>query len=621
MDIKIYVCHHKPWVTLKNDVFEPIQVGRKLARKSLPDMIGDDTGDNISYKNKEWCELTALYWIWKNTSHDYVGLMHYRRYISFNLENHHDDVINGISAKDIEKNLWNYEGCEFLLTKYPVVTSPIYNIHPIGLPHKIQSSYEHYCDEHYKKDMDLMISIVKEKFPEYYIDFLRSIYSKKCFFGNIVVMRRDIFIKYCDFIFSVLNEVEKKIDVSEYNYYQKRVFGFLAERLSNVFVENLKNKEIAIYHAPMVYVGDKDISFNSQFVQKCVINRIPYNQNILYGGIVNIVMSFNDKYSIHAQVVIDSLLSHTKNGKKIFFYIIYDDNLSNKNIEKLNNKYKQKTNLYFIYAKNTFIEKFPLNRDYISINTYYRLIIHEVLPETVKRVIYIDSDVVVCDDIINLWNIDLGGKIIGGCQDEGGVLQSRRLFGNKANNTYINAGVLLFDIEKAIEKYSNLSFYYSEVFYRNMENITLQDQDIVNIAYKNDIKIIPLNWNVTSRIYSANDLDKAYSDQEEKDARENPWIIHYTDTRKPWKFSSTHPLKKLYWFYRENGGSDYFSIYNFVSKKNTKVKIYVIKKVMHINYGETTIKVPEIIVIYAMKIASKIKGIINYIKLDRSKNS
>ncbi|MFT9015058.1 MAG: DUF4422 domain-containing protein [Acetobacter sp.] len=607
MDIKVYVCHHKPWSTLKNEVFEPIQVGRSLAKTTLPGMLGDDTGDNISHKNKEWCELTALYWIWKNTSHDYVGLMHYRRYVSFNPDIRHDTSINGISAEDIKRNMWTRDGLAATFRTHAVVTSPIYSIHPINLPLMIQSSYEHYCGEHYKKDIDTMMSIIKTKFPEYYIDALHSIYAQKCFFGNIAIMRRDIFNDYCSFLFGVLNEAERQIDVSSYDTYQKRLFGFLAERLSNVFFEHLqsRDKTLKIHHAPMVSVGEEDPVFDSGSIARRIMEKTPQEQDISFGGTINIVMSFDDRYADHAQATIESLLAHTHNGNRIHFHIIHDQRLSRDKIHHLENRYRGLTQFSFYIVQNTFIEKFPLNRDHISINTYYRLVMQDILPASVTRVIYLDSDIIVCDDITTLWNIDLGEKIIGGALDEGGVLQSRRLFGNKANSTYINAGILIFDIGKAVEKYTNLPFYYSEVFYRNQPLITLQDQDIINIAYKDDLHIIPLNWNTNSRIYSANDLDRAYSKDAEQNARENPFIIHFTDSRKPWKFSCLHPLKQLYWFYREKAGLGQPSFYERISKNNTTFRIRSDAKTLYVSSDRINIKIPRKAAIQILKVLRK----------------
>ena len=88
-DVKIFIAYHKDAQRIKSDILTPIHVGHAIApeivKNQLQDMIGDDTGDNISYKNLNYCELTALYWAWKNCDADYIGFMHYRRHLSFNL--------------------------------------------------------------------------------------------------------------------------------------------------------------------------------------------------------------------------------------------------------------------------------------------------------------------------------------------------------------------------------------------------------------------------------------------------------------------------------------------------------------------------------------------------------
>ena len=82
-DATILVCCHKPYNCLKDDNFLPIQVGKSISRIDIG-IIGDDTGDNLSNKNKSYCELTGIYWFWKNRPiPKYVGLYHYRRYFMF----------------------------------------------------------------------------------------------------------------------------------------------------------------------------------------------------------------------------------------------------------------------------------------------------------------------------------------------------------------------------------------------------------------------------------------------------------------------------------------------------------------------------------------------------------
>ena len=91
-EVRIYLSYHKDSERLKTDILTPIHVGRAIAseeaRSRLSDIIGDDTGDNISIKNASYCELTAQYWAWKNTKSDYVGFFHYRRHLIFSEDNH-----------------------------------------------------------------------------------------------------------------------------------------------------------------------------------------------------------------------------------------------------------------------------------------------------------------------------------------------------------------------------------------------------------------------------------------------------------------------------------------------------------------------------------------------------
>ncbi|MBE7082228.1 MAG: DUF4422 domain-containing protein [Clostridiales bacterium] len=82
--INILISCHKDFNTLKNDVFMPIQVGAAINNTKINSFLHDnDSLDNISHKNKSYCEMIAIYYAWKNMSADYFGLFHYRRYLSF----------------------------------------------------------------------------------------------------------------------------------------------------------------------------------------------------------------------------------------------------------------------------------------------------------------------------------------------------------------------------------------------------------------------------------------------------------------------------------------------------------------------------------------------------------
>lgn len=553
MDIKIYVCHHKEGPIFRNEFFEPIQVGKAISGHTINEIIGDDTGENISHKNKEWCELTAIYWIWKNTNHDYVGINHYRRYMNFAKDAGNKTLL---LDKNIDFLLYCSQHIKEICNTHDIITSPLCKVHQVSSPTNVQNLYENYRYNHFENDLETTLSIIKNTQKEYYEASRLVLGLDFCFFGNMLLMRRDLFNEYCNFIFSVLFEVEKTIDTTYYDYYQKRVFGFLAERLSNVFVmkKHLFGEKKRVYHAGQISLPNfaKAYDFSHLFKK---IQSEPQNQEIAlpvgHGGTIHIVISFDDAYMEQAVTSIYSLMKNSIHSEKMSLHVIHDNRLGENNISNIEKTFPNLSFSFYNVENDPLPEVFPKNRPHISKNTYYRLIMQDFLPADVERLIYVDLDTVICDDITQLWNTDLGDKIIAGCPDEGGVTQSRKLFGRLHNRTYINAGIFIFEIKKAKGKYKNLRFLYMESFSKNMKNITLQDQDILNIAFKDDIYLLPLRWNVGSRIYRNNEIDCAYSAAEEKSAAEDPALIHFTGEEKPWKDGSNHPLKMIYFLYRD----------------------------------------------------------------------
>lgn len=238
MDIKILVAAHKKYWMPNDDVYLPIHVGRE--GKTDLGYIGDNTGDNISAKNANYCELTGLYWAWKNLKNDYIGLCHYRRY--FARENIHTDNIEKkktaiLHRKDYEKLLQEYDVILPVKRNYYVET--------------VRSQYEH---AHNKRDIDETKRIVLELYPEYSEAFEKVMGRTKLYILNMFVMKKQQFDEYCSWLFSILFELEKRIDISSYNMYEARVFGFIAERLFNVWLEKqqLNVKEIPVINLEKV---------------------------------------------------------------------------------------------------------------------------------------------------------------------------------------------------------------------------------------------------------------------------------------------------------------------------------------------------------------------------------
>lgn len=545
MRIKILVCHHRPYPFVKNACFLPVQVGRSNSGQILDYAVPDNSGDNISEKNASWCELTALYWAWKNLNADYYGLMHYRRLLHFGSAGNGCHIFNAVTEREVASFGWTPQAVARACERFDIITGPEWSIHPAGLPDHIMSAREFYAREHDVRALDIVTEIVRERYPDHYLPLLQSLSETTCVWGNIAVMRSLYFHKYCSFLFEVLGEAERRIDTSGYDSYQRRVFGFLAERLLNGWLTYARTAfpGLRTVTLPLVYgVAEKPVLRNlhpDSTGAGCKTSRM------------TICMSFDDRYAPHAAVAISSALKHAATGQEIDFFVICDARLSELNRAKIRAMGRKGVTFYFLEVTPDMLPALPLNRKYISLNTYYRLLMLRLLPPGTNRVLYLDSDVVVCSSLAELWETPMEDCCIAGVPDEGDVLQCRRLYPH-AGPDYFNAGVVLFNVAQINRCFPDMLVACAERYYRHQDIITLQDQDMLNLTFRRSIRRLPLRWNVSSRMFTCNDLEHSYTVEEATEAVNAPGILHYTDSKKPWNLFCDHPLRHLYWQYRRD---------------------------------------------------------------------
>ena len=174
----------------EDSVYVPVQVGAAL--HPALGYIPDNTGDNISDKNPNYCELTALYWAWKNLDADYIGLVHYRRYFTrkevHNIEKKKEQILDGKEWENI-------------LSKYPVVVPDKRNYY-------IETNRSHYNHAHHTEGLDLAEQIIKEKFPDYLPAFNTIMNRTWAYMFNMFVMRRNLFNDYMAWMFDILGCVK-----------------------------------------------------------------------------------------------------------------------------------------------------------------------------------------------------------------------------------------------------------------------------------------------------------------------------------------------------------------------------------------------------------------------------
>ncbi len=232
MNTRMYVMTHKKIAELPDDIYQPLHVG-KAGGESLG-YAGDDTGDNISAKNPYYCELTGMYWLWKNINCEVIGICHYRRFF----------LRDG--------SLLNKETIERLIGQYPIII-------PNSRCVKDANVYQHYAKRHYAKDLDLCREVIEKKYPVYVAAFDYAMDTILVSTGNMWITRKDIYDRYCQWLFDILFEVEKHLDMTGYDSYQQRVMGFLSERLFRVWLmmqpepiteENVDMMEIEDFFKP-----------------------------------------------------------------------------------------------------------------------------------------------------------------------------------------------------------------------------------------------------------------------------------------------------------------------------------------------------------------------------------
>lgn len=224
MDIKILIATHKPYWMPSDHMYVPLHVGAEgcIGNDGFHLDFGylkDNTGDNISSKNANFCELTGLYWAWKNLNAEYLGLAHYRRHYS-----------NGNFWGNKKSKVITQSELEKIINKVDIVL-------PKPRNYWIETNYSQYSHAHHSIDLDTTRIILQEKYPEYvkaYDDCMKRTIGHRF---NMFVMRRDFFDKYCDWLFDILFELERRLDISTYNNNDRRVFGFVSERLLDVWLE------------------------------------------------------------------------------------------------------------------------------------------------------------------------------------------------------------------------------------------------------------------------------------------------------------------------------------------------------------------------------------------------
>ena len=256
--VKIFAFYYKNTpVLIQDDMYYPIMAGN--ASVGSTSIQGDDTGDNISDKNKNYSELTGIYWVWKNMKEDIVGSCHYRRYFTAKPEpflykfkrllympiglyrKRYGLIYTGNTSCFLPRILEKEEICR-IMSEYDAV-----------LPQARKLRYSvrtHYGRHHNINDFKVLELIITQKYPDYIEAFNMMLNSNRLYANNMFILHNDHYQEFMEWWFDILFEFERQINVSQYAGYQERILGFIAERLLNVW---FIKRQLKVLELPVVY--------------------------------------------------------------------------------------------------------------------------------------------------------------------------------------------------------------------------------------------------------------------------------------------------------------------------------------------------------------------------------
>ncbi len=596
-DIIIFNGFHSDCRLIENEIVKPLLLG--AANKNV-NFAGfkDNDGDNISDLNPIYCELTGQYWMWKNIECDYIGFFHYRRQLLFNesnnLKSDNWGLLNyDVNSKNLEKELCiEVSNIRSIVGKYDVVLPEKWNVQNAGS----KSMYDHYLktDKLNIKDLDKAVEIVKRDYPHFKEIIQKSMNSKEGYFTNIFVMKKEIYNKYCEWLFPILFETYESIDDKYYNTQEYRSVGYIAEWLFNLYFNYLfeTNKQI------------KSIHLKRTMLQGDYINIEPIIRENKKS--IPIVLCGDENYVKYMMTATQSI--YENKGENIYLDLIFfTDKFSQETKNKIKHSLRNKIDISIRIVE---VEQFKNDKMYAHINflTMYRLKIHEIL-EQYDKVIYLDSDLIVKSDISELYDIDLDDKPLGATpcfgfkcmyaidlECDAKVYDSRLRsymreyveIKDKNIDSYFNAGVLLLNLDYL--RKDGFGKKFEEYYNRKKRNLLYMDQDILNYIYQGNYVDISGQWNFgTVSEHDQQNHMPAIVKMDYDKLKKNYKIVHYIGGAKPWNYVEDE-YSFEFWNYARNT-LWYESILLRLQKEENSQKLGLLYRV----YNKTPRKIRKII--------------------------
>lgn len=272
------------------------------------------------------------------------------------------------------------------------------------------------------------------------------------------------------------------------------------------------------------------------------------NADMKNSEVIKVALAFDEGFAVHGATAIQSILANRAVEDKLHICVI-DIGLSPDSRQKLEQLVTPSAELTLLHPSFEFFEGLPTTNHHFS--TYARMAIGELLPD-IKKILYLDSDLVVVDSLATLWNTDVSDFVAGVVPDSmslfrGTAMEYWRSIGLPETATYFSAGVMLLNLdawrEEAILQRSR------EWIETNALRMAHSDQSALNAVLHDRVRLLDLRWNLQTPLIPPVKYGWGCT-QEMHDAVQSPAIVHYVTGRKPWKQQYRVPMADLYWKYR-----------------------------------------------------------------------
>lgn len=541
-DIKIFVSHRIDMEaeTIDNPLYVNVRCGAVFDKRENVDMLGDNTGDNISEKRESFNELTVMYWAWKNVEADYYGLCHYRRYFSFSKEKPKEVNMFGLYKENyfIQPTIDKYglnndeliinelQDCDCIFMD-PIDVSMIST--PKGIAKTLKEKWMNFDIILKNKFITLMLLYIKENYYEIYISAEKFLKSKYHIGYNVHIMKKEIFKNYCKFKFDVLFYLQPLIeeDNEYYSMPMRRSIGFLGEILTGIYYYYLIDKHYRVKTLPLIYFEHIDKQKKLMPITKECIS----------------VVSIVDDYTIeYFAILLQSIIDNIKN-EYVYDIIILEKAIhkDKKNIiSHITTKYQNVSIRYidpeyFIGNNGIVMEK---SKD------YYKFIIPWLLPNY-DKVLIIDCDTILLGDIAEIYNQDISDYLAGACKDimhlgmyninENGYVDyvKEELKLHKPYE-YFNTKIMLLNTDK-IRNSFNIKDIFNKVKTNKYNEL---EQDLFNNLLNGKVKYFDYKYSIISEVDTFINSRIEYAPKKENNAyrkaQTNPFVINFNNYPKPW---------------------------------------------------------------------------------------